>query len=295
MMNKFIAELKEQREKAGISLQNVAAKTRIDIKFLEALEDGNFNFLPEIYVKAFIKQYAKVIGLDEEETLQKYILAKEGREDEIEKANQEKTTEKLQDTDNHKTMSGVETTKPKKIFTDDNTRKKSIEDNKKKKKQIIIVGSVIGVAVLLLLKFFVFMDGSDDIIVEEKPYEEVLQETPNRYIEEEKEKQIPEEKIAAKIEELTLTITNVDSTDSAWVLVIVDDKSVKDFLLLPKISKTIKANNNFYFTLGNSGVVKLVLNGKKLEFNGRRGAIRYFKLDANGLERVYAPPKLNIE
>ena len=292
MLKKFTVELKEQREKVGITLQNVAAKTRIDIKFLEALEDGNFNFLPELYVKAFIKQYAKVVGLDEEETLQKYILAKEGKEEPVEKVNRENTGEKKQEMDNPEKKSGVETNKPAKIFTDDNARKKSNEDDKKKQKQIIIVGSVIGATLLLLIIYFVFINVSDDIIVEEKPYDEVLQETPNRYIEEES-KQTTEEKIEAKIEELKLTITNVDSTDSAWVFVIVDDKSIEDFLLLPKISKTIKANNNFYFTLGNSGVVRLSLNGKELQFNGRRGAVRYFKLDANGLERVYTPPKLN--
>jgi transcriptional regulator with XRE-family HTH domain len=286
MLKKFTDELKKQREKAGITLQNVAAKTRIDIKFLEALEDGNFNFLPEIYVKAFIKQYAKVVGLDEEETLQKYILIKEGREGALEKAKQ--------DTDNQKTNSGVEINKPAKIFTDDSTSKKSNEDDKKKQKQIIIGGSVIGAALLLLLIFFAFINGSDDIIVEEKPYDEVLQGTPNRYIEEEGN-QITEENIAVNIEELTLTITNIDSTDSAWVLVIVDDKSIEDFLLLPKISKTLKAKNNFNFTLGNSGVVNLNLNGNVVDFDGRRGAVRYFMLNANGLERVYTPPKLSNE
>jgi transcriptional regulator with XRE-family HTH domain len=286
MLKKFTDELKKQREKAGITLQNVAAKTRIDIKFLEALEDGNFNFLPEIYVKAFIKQYAKVVGLDEEETLQKYILIKEGREGALEKSKQ--------DTDNQKTNSGVEINKPAKIFTDDSTSKKSNEDDKKKQKQIIIGGSVIGAALLLLLIFFAFINGSDDIIVEEKPYDEVLQGTPNRYIEEEGN-QITEENIAVNIEELTLTITNIDSTDSAWVLVIVDDKSIEDFLLLPKISKTLKAKNNFNFTLGNSGVVNLNLNGNVVDFDGRRGAVRYFKLNANGLERVYTPPKLSNE
>jgi len=294
MLKKFTDELKEQREKAGITLQNVAAKTRIDIKFLEALEDGNFNFLPEIYVKAFIKQYSKVVGLDEEETLQKYILVKEGKEGAGEKAKQENTGEKKQDTANQKTNSGVETNKPAKIFTDDSTSKKSNADDKKKQKQIIIGGSVIGAALLLLIIFIAFINGSDDIIVEEKPYDEVLQETPNRYIEEEGN-QTTEEKIALNIEELTLTITNIDSTDSAWVLVIVDDKSIEDFLLLPKISKTIKANNNFNFTLGNSGVVNLNLNGNLVDFDGRRGAIRYFKLDANGLERVYTPPQLSNE
>lgn len=287
MLKKFTEELKEHREKAGITLQNVAAKTRIDIKFLKALEDGNFNFLPDIYVKAFIKQYARVVGLDEEETLQSYILAKEGKEE----VKQEDTGEKKEDTDEQKTKTDIEPNKPAKIFTDDGVNKKSNEDDKKKQKQLIIGGSVIGVVLFVL---FLFINGSDDIIVEEKPYEEVLQETPNRYIEEESN-QTTEETITANIEELTLTITNVDSADTSWVLVIVDGKSTEDFLLLPKISKTIKANNNFNFTLGNSGVVKLILNGEVVDFDGRPGAVRYFKLDANGLERVYNPPKLSNE
>jgi cytoskeletal protein RodZ len=294
MLKKFTDELKEQREKTGITLENVSAKTRIDIRFLEALEKGNFNFLPEIYVKAFIKQYAKVVGLDEEETLQKYILAKEGKEEAVEKENQETDGEKKQDTKNQKTSSEVENNKPTKIFTDESTSKKNNKDNKNKQKQITIGVSVIGSVLFLLLIFVLIINGSDDIIVEEKPYNEVLQETPNRYIEEESS-QTSEEEMAANIEELTLTIANIDSTDSAWVLVIVDNKSIEDFLLLPKISKTIKANNNFNFTLGNSGVVNLKLNGNVINFDGRRGAIRYFKLDANGLERVYTPPQLSNE
>ena len=294
MLKKFTEELKEQREKAGITLQNMAAKTRIDIKFLEALEDGNFNFLPEVYVKAFIKQYARVVELDEEEILQKYILAKEGKQETAEEVKQENTGEQKEETDEQKTKSDVETNKPSKIFTDDGVNEKSNEGDKKKQKQLIIGGSVIGVVLFVLLVFFLFINGSDDIIVEEKPYEEVLQETPNRYIEE-KGNQITEETITPIIEELTLTITNIDSTDSSWVLVIVDDTRAEDFLLLPKISKTIKANNNFKFTLGNSGVVTLILNGEVVDFDGSRGTVRYFKLDVNGLERIYHQPQLSNE
>ena len=291
MLKKFTDELKKHREKAGISLQNVAAKTRIDIKFLEALEDGNFNFLPDIYVKAFIKQYAKVVGLDEDETLQKYILAKEGKQESVEKVKQEISAGE-EEADKQKTKSNVEANKPAKVFMDDSVSKKGNEDDNKKQKQLIIGVSVIGVTLSALLVFFLFIKESNDIIIEEKSYEEVLQETPNRYIEEENN-QTTVETIKANIEDLTLTITNVDSTDSSWVLVIVDDKSIEDFLLLPKISKTIKANSNYYFTLGNSGVLKLNLNGNVVDFNGRRGSARYFKLDANGLERVYTPPKLS--
>ena len=79
MFKKFVEELKTAREKAGISLQQVSAKTRIDIKFLKALESGDFNFLPDLYVKAFIKQYSKVVGLDEQEVIYNYSQIKEGK------------------------------------------------------------------------------------------------------------------------------------------------------------------------------------------------------------------------
>src|SRR5574338_990229 len=80
MLDKFADELRAQREKSGLSLQQMAAKTRIDLKFLEAIDQGNFSFLPDINVKAFVKQYAKTIGLDEDITLKKYEAAKDGLE-----------------------------------------------------------------------------------------------------------------------------------------------------------------------------------------------------------------------
>ena len=79
MLDKFADELREKREQSGITLLQMANKTRIDIKFLEALDQGNFSFLPELYVKAFIKQYAKEVGFDEDETIKRYEAAKEGR------------------------------------------------------------------------------------------------------------------------------------------------------------------------------------------------------------------------
>ena len=79
MLKSFTNELKKTREEAGITLEGISAKTRIDIKFLKALERGDVHFLPELYVKAFVKQYAKAIGLDEDETLQWYLLAKDGK------------------------------------------------------------------------------------------------------------------------------------------------------------------------------------------------------------------------
>ena len=72
MLDKFADELRQQRESAGLTLQQMATRTRIDLKFLEAIDQGNFSFLPDLYVKAFVKQYAKTIGLDENVALKKF-------------------------------------------------------------------------------------------------------------------------------------------------------------------------------------------------------------------------------
>ena len=56
MFTKFAEELKEARTKSQLTLQHIASKTRIDLKFLEYMEKGNFNFLPDLYIKAFIKE-----------------------------------------------------------------------------------------------------------------------------------------------------------------------------------------------------------------------------------------------
>ena len=58
-------ELKQARENKGTSLQEAAVKTKIQAKFLEALESDDFASLPSsLYAKGFLKTYAKYLNLD---------------------------------------------------------------------------------------------------------------------------------------------------------------------------------------------------------------------------------------
>jgi len=292
MLKNFSQELKQAREQSDITLQTVAAKTRIDMKFLEALEEGNFNFLPELYVKAFIKQYAKAVGLDEDETIEKYNIAKKG--------GGKQSSDKIQtpaDDEVNNQKENIEFEKPAettKSFVDENTNQQSTSHDSNKQNPYLIGGIALGAIVISLLVFFLFINNGEEIIVEEKPYEEVLQDKPSRFIEELSDT-TKENDIAGLLEELALTIANVDSVDSAWVYVISDGITPNEFLLLPNRSTTVTANNNFRFTLGNSGVIKLVFNNEEIAFDGARGAVRHFKLDRNGLERIYFPPQVNQE
>lgn len=62
--------LKKIRELNHISLQDLHAVTRVNIEFLQALEDGDFATLPElVYVKGFLRAILKYLKVEQGEFL----------------------------------------------------------------------------------------------------------------------------------------------------------------------------------------------------------------------------------
>ena len=288
MLTKFADELRNARLKKGISLEQMAAKTRIDLKFLEAIDNGNFGFLPELYVKAFIKQYAKVVDLDEQETVNRYEDAKAGKlidEDESKSLLEKKI-------EIEKPVTETKAEEPVKTFNDADAKKmtKKPQDTKK---ILRLFAYALGIAVIVVVIIIALFNKSSEIVVEEKPFEKVLEETKDRYAVQENSN----EPTTARVnpDSLILQIANVDSVDSAWVMIIYDDKRKEDFLLYPKRTKTVTTYDNFKFTLGNSGVISLMLNNKKLRFDGLRRSVRHFMVSRDSIERLHSPPILKIE
>ena len=67
-MNKddSVLGLAEIRRNRGISLQQIAEVTKIGVRSLEAIEQGDFRRLPGgIYNTSYIRQYARAIDYDE--------------------------------------------------------------------------------------------------------------------------------------------------------------------------------------------------------------------------------------
>ncbi len=57
--------LRELRQQKGMTLEEVASRTRIQPRLLRAIEAGQLNELPEaVYVQGFLRQYANAIGLN---------------------------------------------------------------------------------------------------------------------------------------------------------------------------------------------------------------------------------------
>jgi cytoskeletal protein RodZ len=58
-------QLRGARERKGVDLHRVERDTKIRIKYLEALESGDFGDLPgEVYTRGFLRNYATYLGLD---------------------------------------------------------------------------------------------------------------------------------------------------------------------------------------------------------------------------------------
>ncbi|GJL78768.1 MAG: helix-turn-helix domain-containing protein [Nitrospinaceae bacterium] len=73
MVENFGLYLKHERELRGVSLEEIAEATKIHIRFLEALENNEFDLLPgEVFIKGYIRAYAKVLGFDSEEMVNAY-------------------------------------------------------------------------------------------------------------------------------------------------------------------------------------------------------------------------------
>lgn len=65
--------LKEARIAKGYSLDDLQEKTKIQKRYLSAIEEGNYGVMPgTFYVRAFIKQYAEAVDLDPTELLETY-------------------------------------------------------------------------------------------------------------------------------------------------------------------------------------------------------------------------------
>lgn len=65
--------LKEAREEKGLSYEEIFEKTKIQPRYLKALEEGNMDIFPgEVYARGSLRNYARVLDLDEEMILSKY-------------------------------------------------------------------------------------------------------------------------------------------------------------------------------------------------------------------------------
>ena len=266
-IKKFAQELKSAREEKEVTLQQIFNKTRIDMKFLRAIEEGEFDIMPEIYIRAFIKEYAQVLELDQAEILTKYKLAIESKSGEETAAERDSELNALPLHQKRKESGSTESF---------NTA--SLDPEIKKNLNIYIYSIGAAFVVLMIFIYFVFIRDSAPEIITEKPYNEIIQEQKQRF---EVKNDLQSSKITSLTDSLTLRIM---TTDTSWFRITTDNQIENEFILYPNRVKTLRTQLSFTLLIGNSGGVLLFLDDAQLPLTGKKGEVKYVQVDAGGLQ-----------
>ncbi len=241
-MDSFFEELKKAREAQNISLAEISTATLIDIKMLEALESGDVKILPQTYVRAFLREYSGIVGLNPHETMSKYNVWLKSNE----------TTPSTQQ-------------RPKKIVAAETANPEPATNKKKFDTLGPTVFKIAGALAVLILVDLVLWG----ILQKETP--PPVQETSFRDVVKEQERKagmsdstLPSPITVAPIQDDSLSLV-ATTTDSVWLQIIVDDKPLVQHFLLPNTTFSWKGRKSFRLpAVGNPEHLKLTLQGRRV-------------------------------
>ncbi len=249
-MESFFSRLKRKREAKHLTLSDISDATSINVTFLEAIEQGNTTVLPEPYIRAFIKEYARVIGLDPEEALRDYEdtlrpQAAEQKEGPVPAASSDippppAAQEEIPEGGLNPRLAGA----------------------------AIIV--IIIVALIIVL-WNLWQPSANEPTGGATPKDSLnIESTPAGATGDEQPLSQQATADQRTLDSLTLTARAIDSV---WILVQRDNLTPVDVILKPGGRVSWKARNRFLLTVGNAGGVEILLNGTSFGTLGRRGAV----------------------
>jgi cytoskeletal protein RodZ len=289
---------KQVRETKGLTVDEVASKTRIRSDFVKALEDGNFAKLPDqVFARGFVRSYARSLGLDEEDAIHRFIQSAG--------AFYEKQDER------------------------ERLKVRQAEEERKRQANRKAVAVAIGIAVLTLI-FLLSREQSSVLrrsnpdhvptkrstqalkdVQEAAPRQEAepvatapkLSDAPAVAHKQATEVHRPEPTVAPVVaskpgpETVSTTspgtdgplggisldgagtagdgqlVLDLEATELSWVVVQIDNGSPQEALLRPGEKAHWKGQDQFILTLGNAGGVKAELNGKPQKPFGPSGKV----------------------
>ena len=226
-------ELKRERELRGISLEEISNITKINIRFLEALEEDRFDALPgKFFFKGIARAYAKSVGLDEDYVLNKYYEASFFQD-------QPQVTE-------HKKA------KTEPIIS------------KSLRKKIDSILLIIFVLIFLVFLYFI-LQKKESTPPPEQPQSSLSQKKDIIL------PPLPESHISeVEAKELHIDITFVEET---WIQVYADGKLRINGLKFPGENERVKALKEIRIHLGNAGGISYSLNNKRGKRLGSSGVV----------------------
>lgn len=253
----FGAWLRRQREMREITLREISEATKISLRYLEALEQERFDLLPaKVFARGFLRQYARYVGLDPDEAVNRLLVAEkeEGGEDEAEERSEAARG-----------------------------RWTPLEPSGTWKNVVLVAGlAVLLLALVFLVPWLIERLGSEERAEEPPPgvaLPEAVEERPAP-------PPAPTPEVSAAPLEVTL-----DFRQNCWVEASVDGEPRVAEMRVQGESLQLQAQERVTLRLGNAGAVEVEVNGRPYDLGASPGEVRTVEIDLADLaDRPEAAP-----
>jgi cytoskeleton protein RodZ len=279
-MNEFADELRAAREAKNISLTDLSSLTKIQLKYLRAIENGEFSFLPETYIRAFIRDYAKALQINPDAVIAKY----EASMKKAEKSVQVSQPEPAEPERTPPSPADAPRLLPE-ISRPVRTSLRGLLVTQTSQKKWVPVAALILLIVVVALVATLTRSGRKES-VSETPFEQVIKEKETASLSRSDSAAagtIPSSHLYTHGD--TLILEGRTSQD-VWLRLAIDNDSSKEYLFRPNAVRTWKAKQKFDVSLGNAGGIDFRLNGRELGTLGKSGAVvRNVIITRNGIQK----------
>ncbi len=272
-------EITRQRESKGLTINQVAQSSKISERFIEKMEQGAFDFLPEANMKAFLRLVSSEIGLDPDVMVRRLMaelhpsaplsvpdeaVAEESQSPEIAPLFQPKEVE-----------SSIER---------NDSKSRTPEDVTQWIKNPLILGAVL-VAVLAAFWFLFYRtpaqppSAMDSGISVPSTTLESSTDTTVTLV------PITEENKPDSVRAELLTL-NLKASETAWVRIVYQDTLAEEGVFTAGIDRSWTSREKFYLKIGNAGGVRLFLNSRDLGTPGDVGQVVNILVDQSGITPI---------
>jgi len=277
--------LQSIRIEKGISLEDVSKETRIRREALLYIEEEDHEKLPDIvFVKGFLRAYAKAIGADGDEAVRRYISRLEVMQ---------------------------------RIITSDLDLERSGSGGVFWRRFLLSIGALFCLIAVTLYAVSMWRDkqeqtsASSGVISEAVPVESSAEKSMSDPGQPGLDKSAPaatepppqastatttesdadvakdpakteapiapEDDSAAQVPNSGYRL-NIDTIEETWVKIVIDNQEPKEYNLYPGDQIELEATDSYTLLVGNAGGIKLRLNGKQVELTGKSGKVVKIKL-----------------
>jgi cytoskeleton protein RodZ len=229
--------LKEAREALKLSLEEVEEETKIRRKYLQALENEQYDVLPgKVYAKAFLKNYARFLNLNIEEIMEAYDYSQA-------------------------------TASPQEQEIPDNRPEPQISRKQKPRNWLYLTAVIVILGLTISVYYAARGTGLNHPARNDFRTGEQEQVPANPSNGQQPPSQAPTNNQEGV--RLTLNVTK----NTCWMRVIVDGTPAFQGEVQAGQTQEYTGTERISFRLGNAGVVQVQLNGQNLGFLGEEGAV----------------------